>query len=88
MASLSRTYTDSSKDLKLAAARTRYGRLRRQPPSRTTYERNERYGSTERLGSHMPLDTGFHWEWRNPINILPALLLLMLTVALVAMVWA
>ena len=43
---------------------------------------------TDSLGSHMPLDTGIHWEWRNPLNILPALILLMLAIALVAMVLA
>jgi hypothetical protein len=36
----------------------------------------------------MPLDTGIHWEWRNPLNILPALILFLLVVALVAMIWA
>lgn len=34
-------------------------------------------------GAHMPLDTSIHWSWRNPLNILPVLLLLVLTIALV-----
>ncbi len=42
----------------------------------------------EGLGSHMPLDTGIHWQWRNPLNILPAVIVLLLLVALVTMVLA
>ena len=34
-------------------------------------------------GAHMPLDTTIHWDWRNPLNVLPALLLLLLAIALV-----
>jgi hypothetical protein len=40
---------------------------------------------TANAGSHMPLDTMLHWEWRNPLNLLPLLLLLALLLALVAL---
>ena len=40
------------------------------------------------LGSHMPLDTGIQWQWRNPLNIVPAIIVLFLLVALVTMVLA
>lgn len=23
--------------------------------------------------SHMPIDTDIHWDWRNPLNIIPAI---------------
>jgi hypothetical protein len=36
----------------------------------------------------MPIDTSIHWEWRNPINILPALILVFVAVAVIAMVLA
>ena len=36
-------------------------------------------------GSHMPLDTDIHWDWRNPLNILPASLLLVTLVGLIGM---
>jgi hypothetical protein len=36
-------------------------------------------------GSHMPLDTDMHWDWRNPLNIIPALILLNMIVALIAL---
>ncbi|HEY3232742.1 MAG TPA: hypothetical protein VGJ87_26160 [Roseiflexaceae bacterium] len=87
MASLSRIYTDTSGDDRLAAPRARYGGPRRRRTATTRYERNEYYGTTvDYLGSHMPIDTGIHWEWRNPLNVLPALILFMLAVALVALV--
>ena len=86
MASLSPTYTDTSKDDRPAAPRARYGGPRRRRTATTRYERNEYYGTVHYLGSHMPIDTSVHWEWRNPLNILPALILFMLVVALVALV--
>ncbi len=36
-------------------------------------------------GSHMPLDIDLHWQWRNPLNLLPMTLGLMLVFALVTM---
>jgi len=86
MASLSRTYTDTSGDSRPAVPRARYGGPRRRRTATTRYERNEYYGTVDYLGSHMPIDTSIHWEWRNPLNVLPALILFMLLVALVALV--
>jgi hypothetical protein len=85
MASISRTYTEASSELHAAEPRARYGGSRRGPTT-TSYERNEYSGTTSYNGSHMPLDTVAHWDWRNPLNILPGLLLLLVVVALVAMV--
>ena len=36
-------------------------------------------------GSHMPLDVGIHWHWRNPLNVMPAILLLLTVCALVSL---
>jgi hypothetical protein len=44
----------------------------------------ERFATGAIFGSHMPLDTEAHWDWRNPLNIIPAMLLLMIVIALVA----
>jgi hypothetical protein len=33
----------------------------------------------------MPLDTDAHWDWRNPLNVIPAMILLLIVIALVAM---
>jgi hypothetical protein len=39
-------------------------------------------------GSHMPIDTKPHWDWRNPLNIIPAAILLLLVIALAALMFA
>jgi hypothetical protein len=72
-------------DNRPATAHARTGGPRRAPS--IGFERNERVAN-DRGGSHMPIDTGIHWEWRNPLNILPALILLFLLIDLVAMVLA
>ena len=87
MAFFTRTYAEASSDARTAEPRARFGGSRRGPTT-TTYEREEYYGTTDHNGSHMPLDTTAHWDWYNPLNILPGLILLMLVVALVAMVLA
>lgn len=42
---------------------------------------------TGRYGSHMPLDVDPHWTWRNPLNIIPAFLLVLLVFALIGMIF-
>jgi hypothetical protein len=32
----------------------------------------------------MPLDTEAHWDWRNPLNVIPATVLLVYLLALMA----
>ena len=54
----------------------------------THYERYERHLSDTPFGSHMPLDTGVLWDWRNPLNILPALMLFVVLLALVKLALA
>jgi len=48
------------------------------------YEQRENY-KTRNTGSHMPLDTEVHWVWRNPLNIIPAIILVCMLVALISM---
>lgn len=38
-------------------------------------------------GSHMPIDTDTHWTLRNPINILPALILVLVLLAVLGMIF-
>jgi hypothetical protein len=33
----------------------------------------------------MPLDSAIHWEWRNPLNLLPLGVVLLLGVAVIAL---
>jgi hypothetical protein len=78
------TYADTPTDNLPATARARTG-----GPSRRFRPANlfERSGSDSR-GSHMPIDTAIHWEWRNPLNILPAIILVVLVIDVIAMVLA
>jgi hypothetical protein len=34
----------------------------------------------------MQLDIDIHWDWRNPLNAIPGLLLLLVAVAVVALI--
>ncbi|GAC1555815.1 MAG: hypothetical protein NVS2B7_31510 [Herpetosiphon sp.] len=34
-------------------------------------------------GSHMPLDVEMHWQWHNPLNLIPGGIILLLLVAVV-----
>ena len=86
MTSLSRTYTNNKATA--IALRTRWGGPRRRRPTMLRDERYERHLIDTPYGSHMPLDTSVHWDWRNPLNILPALVLFVVLLALVGLVLA
>ncbi len=45
------------------------------------------HNNTNSLGSHMPLDIEPHWSWSNPLNIIPALLLLSLIIGLLGVIF-
>jgi hypothetical protein len=59
------------------------GHLGRPNSTLTTDEGNRKGG-----GSHMPLDTGMHWDWANPLNILPALVLLVIVIDVLGLILA
>ena len=86
MAFYSRTYADGSRTTALPATRARLGRPHSRRPTRIdpVWREHDQIGSN--LGSHMPIDTDIHWKWRNPLNVIPALLLLLLVSALVGIV--
>ena len=87
MAVFSHPYRTSSKTGIPATPRARWGRPNRPFRARTRAEQiSTNFSTAYYRGSHMPIDTEIHWEWRNPLNLLPLLLLLFLIVALVAMV--
>jgi len=86
MTSLSRTYIDNKATA--IQLRTRWGGPRRQRPTMTRHEQYQPYLIDTPYGSHMPLDTSVHWDWRNPLNIFPALLLFVALLALVELVLA
>jgi hypothetical protein len=46
----------------------------------------EFYRHDELLGSHMPIDTTIHWNWHNPLTIIPLALFVVLVFSLVGTV--
>jgi hypothetical protein len=45
----------------------------------------EYFTSSTPFGSHMPLDTQIHWDWRNPLNIIPAFMVLMFVLTVIGL---
>jgi len=86
MTSFSLIYSDNQATA--IALRTRWGGPRRQRPTMRRYEQYQHHRSDTPYGSHMPLDTSVQWDWRNPLNILPTLLLFVVLLALVELVLA
>ncbi|MBC8163880.1 MAG: hypothetical protein H7Z42_21945 [Roseiflexaceae bacterium] len=66
------------------SARARTGGPRR--PSKLQFERAENNRAMVVAGTHMPLDTDIHWNWRNPLIILPMALLALLLYAIIGTV--
>jgi hypothetical protein len=84
MASLPRTYTNSTARDLAAKPRSRFGGPRQRRPSTAHEAWFERSTANSPFGSHMPLDIDLHWDWRNPLNIIPAMILLVIVIALLA----
>ncbi len=90
MTTLSRTYTDKAASDMTLDVRERTGGPRnsgwrgRSDAKRTDFY--ERFASNPSSGSHMPLDLDIHWQWSNPLNIIPALALLLVIIATVALI--
>ena len=82
MASLTHAYTDTRTNNQPAISHALTGGPRYDVLPGNTYERF----SSERRGSHMPIDTNVHWDWRNPLNILPAIILVILAIGMIGMV--
>ncbi len=45
------------------------------------------FTSNTPFGSHMPLDTRMHWNWRNPLNVIPAFMILLFVVTLIGLLF-
>ena len=86
MTSFSLIYADNKATA--IALRTRWGGPRRQRPTMRCYEQYEPYLIDAPYGSHMPLCTSVHWDWCNPLNILPVLVLFVVLLALVGLILA
>lgn len=86
MTTTTRTFTDNLKRATLIKPHVRLGGPRRRRPIARPKDWYERFSSVDTLGSHMPLDTDIHWDWRNPLNIIPAFMLLVIVIAVVGVV--
>jgi hypothetical protein len=71
---IARSYTGKTAHLLYGAPRT---------PRPTRFEDPLRSGIGMDAGSDMPIDAEIHWSWRNPLNILPALVLIVFVYALI-----
>ena len=81
---LSQTYGDNP-TLELAGnPRTLRGGPRRPRPAATREDLVERFATGAIFGSHMPIDIDAHWSWNNPLNVIPAMILLLVVIVLVA----
>jgi len=79
-----RTYSDNSAHELASAPRARLGGPRLPRPAAKPSDRIERFATGGIFGSHMPLDIDAHWDWRNPLNLIPAMIVLLFIIALVA----
>ena len=81
---LTRAYSDNSTHELAGNPRARLGGPRLPHTSAAHEELFGRFATGAIFGSHMPLDTHAHWDWRNPLNVIPAMVLLLIVIALVA----
>lgn len=58
------------------------GQMPKAPVTAET-DRYEGWMISTPFGSHMPLDVEPHWSWRNPLNILPGIILLFTLLAII-----
>jgi hypothetical protein len=81
---LTRAYSDNTTHELAGNPRARLGGPRLPQPTAGRENLVERFTTGAIFGSHMPLDTDAHWDWRNPLNVIPAMILLLIVIALVA----
>ncbi len=55
-------------------------------PSRfTPPSQNTQFGIERDVMPHMPLDTTIHWDWRNPLNVIPASVIGIIMIDIIAL---
>jgi hypothetical protein len=81
---LTRTYSDNATHETADHPRVRLGGPRLPHTAGAHEELIGRFTTGAIFGSHMPLDIDAHWDWRNPLNVIPAMVLLLIVIALVA----
>lgn len=84
MTTITHTYAEDSTLALQPRARTGGPRRPRgeQPNKQDWFER---YTAQTTYGSHMPLDIRFNWDWRNPLNVIPAFMLMLFMITIVGL---
>lgn len=85
MATITQTYSKDTTGKASFVARERTGGPHGDQPE-TASEIIEFFMSNTPFGSHMPLDTQMHWDWRNPLNIIPAFMALLFLLTVIGLV--
>lgn len=87
MTTITHTYTKEGNKTTFERARTGGPRNPRNTGSSQSNPSDwfERYTMQANYGSHMPLDVHLHWEWRNPLNIIPAFMFAMILAAVIGL---
>lgn len=86
MTTLARTHTPETAQQPQPRTRTGGPRGTRNPHTDAPTDWFDRYTAQSSFGSHMPLDIHLHWDWRNPLNIIPAFVLLMFVLMAVGLI--
>jgi hypothetical protein len=87
MAINTRAYKNDISNTTIRATRERTGGPRGDQ-SGTPSELLEYFTTSKPFGSHMPLDTVLHWDWRNPLNIIPGFILLLFVLTVIGLIIA
>lgn len=70
--------------------RLRRGGPGKRMPTPNRDDRTQLYRTGDNImnmhSSHMPLDTMLHWQWNNPLNIIPLSIALSMLLAVIGMI--
>ena len=84
MMTITQTYPKDTSSKAGLTLRERTGGPRGDQPE-TSNQLVEFFTSRTPFGSHMPLDTEIHWDWRNPLNIIPAFMVLLFVLTVIGL---
>lgn len=84
MTTITQSYSKDSSSKAAMMLRERTGGPRGDLPE-TSSDLVEYFTSNTPFGSHMPLDTQMHWDWRNPLNIIPAFMMLLFVLTIIGL---
>jgi hypothetical protein len=84
MTTITQTYAKNTSSKTGLTLRERAGGPHSDQPE-TSNQIVEYFTSNTPFGSHMPLDTRMHWDWRNPLNIIPALVVLLFVLTVIGL---